>query len=89
MADTLFALSLSPAMLLLMVALISLLESLALVGLLVPGVVLITAASSVAGHEAIALPWLIGAALIGAMLGDSISYLLGYHHREQVTNRWP
>ncbi|AZM95627.1 bifunctional DedA family/phosphatase PAP2 family protein [Vreelandella venusta] len=89
MADTLFALSLSPAMLLLLVALISLFESLALVGLLVPGVVLITAASSVAGHEAIDLPWLIGAALIGAILGDSISYLLGYHHREQVTNRWP
>ncbi len=89
MADTLFALSLSPAMLLLMVALISLLESLALVGLLVPGVVLITAAASLAGHEAIALPWLTGAALLGAILGDSISYLLGYHHREQVTNRWP
>lgn len=89
MADTLFALPLSPVMLLLLVALISLLESLALVGLLVPGVVLITAASSVAGHEAIGLPWLIGAALLGAILGDSISYLLGYHHREQVTNRWP
>ncbi|RUR32895.1 phosphatase PAP2 family protein [Vreelandella andesensis] len=89
MADMLFSLSLSPAMLLLMVALISLLESLALIGLLVPGVVLITAAASLAGHQAIALPWLISAALLGAILGDGISYQLGYHHREQVTNRWP
>nr|WP_284041257.1 bifunctional DedA family/phosphatase PAP2 family protein [Halomonas olivaria] len=76
-------------MLLLLVLLISLVESLALVGLLVPGVVLITAAASVAGHQALDLPWLVGAALIGAILGDGISYKLGYHHRGQVISRWP
>lgn len=49
-------------------------ESLALVGLLVPGVVLITAAASMAGHQMVALPWLIGAAFAGAVLGDGLSY---------------
>lgn len=88
-ADSLFAITMSPAMLLLLVLLIALVESLALVGLVVPGVVLITAAASVAGHQSIDLPWLIGAAFIGAVLGDGISYKLGYHHREQVTGRWP
>nr|WP_202932430.1 VTT domain-containing protein [Halomonas alkaliphila] len=87
--DSLFALSLSPTMLLLLVLLIALAESLAVVGLLVPGVMLITAVASVAGHQAIGLPWIISAALIGAILGDGISYKLGYHHREQVTQRWP
>ncbi|MDP3535199.1 MAG: bifunctional DedA family/phosphatase PAP2 family protein [Halomonas sp.] len=87
--DSLFALSMSPTMLLLLVLLIALAESLALVGLLVPGVVLITAAASVAGHQSLGLPWLVGAAFIGAVLGDGISYKLGYHHREQVTQRWP
>ena len=61
-ADTLLSLSLSPTALLLLVLGIALIESLALVGLLVPGVVLITAAASMAGHQMIALPWLIGAA---------------------------
>lgn len=85
----LYSLSLSPAMLLLLVLLISLVESLALVGLLVPGVVLITAVASIAGHQSIGLPWMVSAAFIGAVLGDGISFKLGYHHHEQVTNRWP
>lgn len=87
--DFIYSLSLSPTMLLLLVLLISLAESLALVGLLVPGVVLITAVASLAGHQSIELPWLISAAFIGALLGDGISFKLGYHHREQVTQRWP
>ncbi|WP_404377476.1 bifunctional DedA family/phosphatase PAP2 family protein [Vreelandella aquamarina] len=87
--DTLLSLSLSPALLLLLVLGIALVESLALVGLLVPGVVLITAAASIAGHQAIALPWIISAAFIGAVLGDSASYLLGYRHSDTVTTRWP
>lgn len=88
-ADSLLALSLSPTTLLLLILTIALVESLALVGLLVPGVVLITAAASMAGHQMVALPWLIGAAFIGAVLGDSLSYFLGYRHRETVVTRWP
>jgi undecaprenyl-diphosphatase len=72
-----------------LVLVISLVESLALVGLLVPGVVLITTAASLAGHQDIALAWLIGAAFVGAVLGDGISFSLGFKHREQVTQRWP
>lgn len=88
-ADTLLSLSLSPTALLLLVLGIALIESLALVGLLVPGVVLITAAASMAGHQMIALPWLIGAAFIGAVLGDGLSYLLGARYSERVLTRWP
>lgn len=89
LADMLYSLSLSPTMLVCIVLVIALLESLALVGLLVPGVVLITTAASLAGHQDIALAWLIGAAFIGAILGDSISFTLGYRHGNQVTKRWP
>lgn len=89
LADMLYSLSLSPTMLVCLVLVIALLESLALVGLLVPGVVLITTAASLAGHQDIALAWLIGAAFIGAILGDSISFTLGYRHGNQVTKRWP
>ncbi|HSP30676.1 MAG TPA: bifunctional DedA family/phosphatase PAP2 family protein [Halomonas sp.] len=89
LADTLYSLTLSPPMLLCLVLVIALVESLALVGLLVPGVVLITTTASLAGHQDIALPWLISAAFVGAILGDSISFALGYRHREQVIQRWP
>ncbi|MCL7930056.1 bifunctional DedA family/phosphatase PAP2 family protein [Halomonas llamarensis] len=87
--DTLHLLTLNPPLLLCIVLAISLLESLALVGLLVPGVVLITTAASLAGHQDMALAWLIIAAFIGAFLGDGISYALGFKYREQVTQRWP
>ena len=76
-------------MLISLVLVISLIESLAVVGLLVPGVVLITSAASMAGHQDIALAWLIGAAFIGALIGDGVSFSLGYRHRETVTQRWP
>lgn len=46
LVDTLFQLAPSPGLLLLIIAVIALVESLALVGLLVPGVVLMTAAAS-------------------------------------------
>ena len=89
LADMLLSLTPSPLLLLCLVLVIALVESLALVGLLVPGVVLITSAASMAGHQDITLAWLIGAAFIGAVIGDGISFLLGYRHRDQVTQRWP
>lgn len=89
LVDMLHSLTPSPPLLVGLVLIISLVESLALVGLLVPGVVLITSAASLAGHQDVALAWLIGAAFIGAILGDGISFSLGYRHREQVTQRWP
>lgn len=89
LADMLHSLTPSPPLIICLVLVISLVESLALVGLLVPGVVLITTAASLAGHQDIGLAWLIGAAFIGAVLGDGISFSLGFKHREQVTQRWP
>ncbi|TDO16586.1 MULTISPECIES: bifunctional DedA family/phosphatase PAP2 family protein [Halomonas] len=88
-ADTLFQLAPSPGLLLLIVTAIALVESLALVGLLVPGVVLMTAAASLAGHQAMSLYPLLVAAFLGAMLGDGLSFLLGYTQRERVTTLWP
>lgn len=79
----------SPSMLLLLVMLIALTESLALVGVLIPGVVLITAAASLAGHQELSAYWVMLAAFIGAVIGDGLSYGLGYRYRDQVTSMWP
>ncbi|MDN3520568.1 bifunctional DedA family/phosphatase PAP2 family protein [Halomonas ramblicola] len=89
LADALYQLTPSPGLLLLIIAAISLVESLALVGVLVPGVLLITVAASMAGHQELALPATLIAAFAGAVIGDGASFLLGYTQHERVTRRWP
>lgn len=87
--ETLQQLAPSPQMLLVIMGAIALFESLALIGLLLPGVVLITATASLAGHQDMAVTSLLLAAFIGAVLGDGISFALGYTQRERVTRLWP
>lgn len=61
--------------------LISLSESLALVGLLVPGTVLMFGVGAVIGTGVLSLRPALVLAMAGAILGDGISYWLGrYHH---------
>lgn len=67
MTEWLYQFSPSPTLLILIVLLVALLESLAVVGLLVPGIVLLTAAASLAGHQHLPLPLLLAAAFAGAL----------------------
>ncbi|PIE41316.1 MAG: hypothetical protein CSA49_04025 [Gammaproteobacteria bacterium] len=64
------------------VAALAFLESLAIVGILVPGVALLFATAAAAGSVHIPLLEVLIAAFTGAVLGDSISFFLGrhYHH---------
>ncbi|MBB3229497.1 VTT domain-containing protein [Halomonas stenophila] len=89
LADTLYQLTPSPPLLVALIAAIALIESLALVGLLVPGVVLITAAASMAGHQEVAVGTVLAAAFLGAVVGDGLSFWIGYTQRERVTTLWP
>lgn len=61
------------------VLLVSLLESLVLVGVIVPGAVLVVFAGALAAEGYFDLGDLIWFAVIGAVLGDGISFLLGQH----------
>lgn len=68
---------------------VSLSESLALVGLLVPGTVVMFGIGALVGAGGISLiPTLILAAL-GAVTGDAISYLLGRKYQERLQSMWP
>lgn len=64
-------------------------ESLALVGLLVPGAVLMFALGTLitTGHLAFwpAVNW----AVLGAIAGDGISYWLGYYYQDRLVKLWP
>ncbi|MDA5563731.1 bifunctional DedA family/phosphatase PAP2 family protein [Cobetia marina] len=78
-----------PVALIVIIGFISLLESLAIVGLLVPGVVMLTAGASLAGHLELSLPLVLLSGALGAVIGDGVSFWLGVHHRDQLPQRWP
>lgn len=71
------------------VFLISLSESLAIVGLFVPGVVMMTAIGAMMGGGILPFWETLTWAILGAIAGDGISYWLGYHYHERLRNFWP
>jgi membrane protein DedA with SNARE-associated domain/membrane-associated phospholipid phosphatase len=72
-----------------LVFIISLFESLAFVGLLVPGSLMMTAAGILVGVEILpAWPTLI-VAILGAIVGDGLSYRIGYYFKDSIRNMWP
>ena len=71
------------------VMLIALFESLAFVGLFLPGAVMMFGVGALVGAGHLALwPTLIWAAL-GAIAGDGISFLLGKHFHQRIRVMWP
>lgn len=73
----------------LIVGIIAFGESLAIVGLIVPGAFLLFGIGGLIGLGQLDVwPTLI-AAMIGAILGDGISFWLGYHFRERLATVWP
>ncbi len=71
------------------VFLISLSESLAIVGLVVPGVLMMTAIGIMMGGGTLPFVETLIWAILGAIAGDGISYWLGYHYHEHLRDFWP
>lgn len=72
-----------------LVFLISLFESLAFVGLLVPGSLMMTAAGILVGVEILPAWPTLFAAILGAIAGDGLSYRVGYYFKDSIHNMWP
>lgn len=68
---------------------ISMLESLAVVGSIVPGSVTMTAIGILAGSGVMGVEQTLIAATLGAMIGDNLSYAIGYYYRENLKQIWP
>ena len=66
------------------IGLIAFTESLALVGLLVPGAVLMFMAGAVVGGSQLDILPMLAWAIAGAILGDGVSYALGRYYRDQL-----
>ncbi len=72
-----------------LVFIISLFESLAFVGLLVPGSLMMTAAGILVGVEILPAWPTLFAAILGAIVGDGLSYRVGYYFKDSIHNMWP
>ena len=81
--------TLHPLVAYLAILLISFSESLAVVGLLVPGTVMMVGIGALAGTGAISLKITLIAAMAGAIVGDGVSYWLGHHYHQEIKNFWP
>jgi membrane protein DedA with SNARE-associated domain/membrane-associated phospholipid phosphatase len=87
--DWLYQLTPSPPLLLLIIAAVALLQCLALVGLVVPGMLVMTAVASLAGHLDLAVTLVLIVAFLGALVGDALSFALGYTQRDRIPDLWP
>jgi len=87
--DLLAWVSANPGWAHLSVFLVALVESLAIVGLIVPGVVMMVGAGALVATGALDF-WLVcGWAVAGAVAGDGLSYWLGRHYQERLKTAWP
>ena len=82
-------LSQHPALALAAVFAASLLESVAVIGTIVPGSSVVVAAGILIGLQALDPWWAAGVAVMGATLGDGFSYWLGRSYPEKLRAWWP
>jgi membrane protein DedA with SNARE-associated domain/membrane-associated phospholipid phosphatase len=78
-----------PAMAYGAIFLTSLSESLALVGLIVPGTVIMFGIGAIVATGSLELKPVLMLAAIGAISGDGISYWLGHHYQKRLKRIWP
>lgn len=64
-------------------------ESLPVIGSVIPGSTIIVGISVLVASGAVDIWWLLGAAILGAILGDGFSYWLGRRYHETIISLWP
>lgn len=72
-----------------LVFVIALSESLAIVGLIIPGIFFMVVFGALVTTGYLDYGWTVTAAILGAIAGDGISYWLGRHYHKQLYNFWP
>lgn len=79
----------APWALLIVIALFAALESIAIIGLVLPGTVMMTMVASLAGTAGLSVPGVLISGAIGAVIGDGVSYWLGKSQRHRLHRVWP
>ncbi|MDX2347107.1 MAG: VTT domain-containing protein [Legionella sp.] len=68
---------------------IAFIESLAVIGSIIPGTIVMTAVGILAGSGVMRIDLTLIVAAFGAILGDSVSYALGYTLSDSIKQIWP
>ncbi|TQV74781.1 DedA family protein [Aliikangiella marina] len=71
----------------LIIFIIAFMESVAIVGLLIPGWLLLVGVGTLVGADVLDFYSVVIAAYLGAVIGEYLSFLVGYHYHEKVL-RW-
>lgn len=82
-------LSQHPALALAVVFAAALLESVALIGTVIPGSSVVFAAGILIGLQVLDPWWVAGVAVVGAILGDGFSFWLGRRYHQTLRTWWP
>ncbi|MCH9756034.1 MAG: VTT domain-containing protein [Gammaproteobacteria bacterium] len=82
-------LTLHPNWALLIAFLIAFIESLAIIGSIIPGTIVMTAVGILAGSGVMRIDLTFLVAALGAIIGDTASYALGYTLSDRITQLWP
>ena len=65
------------------------LEAVAIIGSIIPAVPMMVGLTLLAGSAGLDLPTVLLVAVLGAMLGDGISYVIGHHFKHRIDGWWP
>jgi membrane protein DedA with SNARE-associated domain/membrane-associated phospholipid phosphatase len=68
---------------------VTLFESLAIIGLLVPGSVTLSAIGGLVGSGVVPAVDIFAWAIAGAIIGDGVSYWIGYRYHKTIKTIWP
>jgi len=79
----------NPDWILLMILGLAALEAVAVVGSIIPAVPIMLALTLLAGSADLPLHLVMLAAMIGAMVGDGVSYAIGHYFKHGIENVWP
>jgi undecaprenyl-diphosphatase len=73
-----------PGWIAIIIAVIAFIESFAIVGIIVPGVAMLYVAAFAAGSGLLNIWASLAAAMIGAVLGDGSSFLIGHYYKQDI-----
>jgi membrane-associated protein len=67
----------------------ALLEAVPIVGSVIPGTTIILALSALVPGGELQLQWVLLAAILGAVLGDGVSFWIGHRRQREILTTWP
>ncbi|QIO36998.1 DedA family protein [Bradyrhizobium sp. 1(2017)] len=67
----------------------ALLEAVPVLGSVIPGSTIILALSALVPGGELKLPWVLLAAVLGAVLGDGSAYWIGHRRQREILDTWP